>query len=383
MLNTQVQAGVFTTDRAIFRAFPQLRGSLAWADLIQAPTPVQRLEAPDDARTIWIKRDDLTSPLYGGNKPRTLEVLFGGALDLGARRVISTGAFGSNHAVATVIHAPRIGLKPGALLFPQPVSEDALQNFRIIGGRAQPLHLLPHWSFLPWAMWRMGAHAGKGGRDIYLMQPGGATPLGALGYVSAGLELAEQVERGELPVPERIVVAVGSTCTTAGLLLGLHLAADRAAAFRRRGRPRAPLLHAVRVTPWPVTSAWRIRRLAALTSRLLAERVGDADLAVSPRAFRGRLCVDGRELGGGYGHRTRAGALANEHPLGAQVALDAVYAEKSAAALLRLREQGSAGPILYWATKSSAPLPAVSARPDEPLSRRGEHWMHRAMGPLG
>ena len=59
---------------------------------------------------------------------------------------------------------------------------------------------------------------------IAALDPGGATALGALGYVSAGLELAQQIARHELPVPRRVIVGVGSTCTSAGLLVGLALA---------------------------------------------------------------------------------------------------------------------------------------------------------------
>ena len=42
--------------------------------------------------------------------------------------------------------------------------------------------MLPHWSCLPFGLWR--AH----GAERLLMLPGGATPLGALGYVAAALE---------------------------------------------------------------------------------------------------------------------------------------------------------------------------------------------------
>lgn len=50
----------------------------------------------------FIKRDDVSSPIYGGNKVRTLEALFGRARAAGVRRIYSTGAFGSNHALAAV-----------------------------------------------------------------------------------------------------------------------------------------------------------------------------------------------------------------------------------------------------------------------------------------
>jgi hypothetical protein len=56
------------------------------------------------------------------------------------------------------------------------------------------------------------------------------------------------------------VIAVGSTCTTAGLLAGLQLA--RAIGVWRWP---VPIVHGVRVTPWPVTSRLRTADLARRT----------------------------------------------------------------------------------------------------------------------
>jgi D-cysteine desulfhydrase len=122
------------------------------------PTPVESLEplarelgvVSDDG--VWIKRDDISSPVYGGNKVRTLELLFGEAKARGLGRVISTGAFGSNHALATALHAPSVGLEPGALLFPQPISRAAYANLDVLAASSARLHSVPHWSLLPFAM---------------------------------------------------------------------------------------------------------------------------------------------------------------------------------------------------------------------------------------
>ena len=53
---------------------------------------------------------------------------------------------------------------------------------------------------------------------------GGSTALGTLGHVNAALELADQVEAGELPLPGRVVVPLGSGGTAAGLALGFAMA---------------------------------------------------------------------------------------------------------------------------------------------------------------
>ena len=99
--------------RALLELFPRLRRP--WVSFGSFPTPVQHVTGD-----VWVKRDDLSSPIYGGNKVRTLEALFGVARSRGKDRIYATGAYGSNHAAATVLHAPRVGLAPGVILFPQP-----------------------------------------------------------------------------------------------------------------------------------------------------------------------------------------------------------------------------------------------------------------------
>lgn len=352
----------------LFELFPKLSESVARAALGAFPTPVESLQAV--ARELgagdgdaWIKRDDISSAVYGGNKVRTLELLLGQARALGHQQVLATGAFGSNHALATALHAPRVGLEPGALLFPQPVSEAAFLNLRALAESGAKLRALPHWSAFPFGLaWtRLRREP-----TPYVMVPGGATPLGALGYVSAGLELGRQVAAGQLPAPRRVILAVGSTCTSAGLLVGLAIAARFRVGFEPATLPRVT---SVRVSPWPVTSRLRILRLAARTAHLLRELVGSEVPRLDSAALGARFEVDGRYLGPGYGEPSPAGRQAEAvwARLGLP-ALDGTYSAKAAARVvfgLRARE---AGPVLFWSTKSSVPLPrgdnaAISAAP--------------------
>jgi len=344
----------------LFELSPKLSARVERVVLGNFPTPVESLQAV--ARELgarseeaWVKRDDLSSPVYGGNKVRTLELLFGEARSKGHVSVFSTGAFGSNHALATALHAPRVGLGPGALLFPQPFSRAALLNLQALTESGATLHALPHWTALPPAMaWLRFRHRGAA---PYLMVPGGATPRGALGYVSAGLELAHQIAARELPVPRRVIVGVGSTCSSAGLLVGLSLAAH----FRLGFEPATqPLLISVRVSPWPVTSRFRILSLAARTARLVHELSAQALPRFDAAQLGARFEVDGGYLGPGYGHPSAAGNEAETlwRRLGL-AALDGTYSAKAAARVvagLRAREPG---PTLFWSTKSSVPLPAA------------------------
>ena len=356
---------------SLFDVAPLLSARLSRVALGEFPTPVESLSALSRALSAasdgaWVKRDDLSSPVYGGNKVRTLELLFGDALARGKSRVFATGAFGSNHALATALHAPRVGLEPCALLFPQPVSQAALSNLRALSESRATLRALPHWSALPFGMaW---LRVGSAERAPYVMVPGGATPLGALGYVSAGLELGRQIAAHDLPVPRRVIVGVGSTCTSAGLLVGLALAGHFRLGFEPALRPR---LTSVRVSPWPVTSRLRILSLATRTARLLHE-LSERSLPLFDSATLGaRFEVDGNYLGPGYGIPSRAGDEAEELWRRCELAaLDGTYSAKAAARVVAGLRGDEPGPVLFWSTKSSVPLPEASSIERSPTPSR-------------
>ncbi len=361
---------------ALFAELPVLEQRISRVTLGDFPTPVASLaalakELRASSSDAWVKRDDVSSPIYGGNKVRTLELLFGQARAFGHTRVLATGAFGSNHAFACALHAPRARLRPEALLFPQPASLAAWSNLRALTTSGARLYALPHWSALPLAM----AWLGRGPDAPYVMVPGGATPLGALGYVSAGLELGHQIAAHVLPSPRRVVLAVGSTCTSAGLLVGMALAA-----FLGRGFTPAtlPTLTSVRVTPWPITSRFRILSLAVRTSRLL-HRLSAGVLPLFERAaLSSRLEIDGSYLGPGYGESSEGGDEAEAIWQTAGLpALDGTYSAKAAARVVAELRSRQPGPILFWSTKSSAALPAPCSAPastPEPMVA----WLKRA-----
>lgn len=363
----------------LFELFPKLSQRVQRVALGAFPTPVESLQAlareVGGSADAWIKRDDISADVYGGNKVRTLELLLAEARARGHASVLATGAFGSNHALATALHAPRVGLSAGALLFPQPVSEAAFVNLRALANTNAELHALPHWSALPLGLAWFCVKQAPG---PYVMVPGGATPLGALGYVSAGLELGRQVAAGELPAPRRVIVAVGSTCTSAGLLVGLALAAHFRIGFEPATLPR---LTSVRVSPWPVTSRLRILQLATRTVRLLFELAGPGVPLLSSATLGARFEVDGRYLGPGYGEPSTAGSQAEElwRRLGLP-ALDGTYSAKAAARVLFGLRSREAGPVLFWSTKSSVRLPGPSSDSasfsEPPLRIRA--WLTRA-----
>lgn len=356
------------------RHLPNL--DVPWVRLGDYPTPIEPLPALGE---VWLKREDLSSPIYGGNKIRTLETLLADAQARGIKRAWTLGAYGSNQAVAHVLHAKRLGLETGALLFPQRATPTAADNLRAIISHADNLRLLRSIATFP-LHWLAHRRAHGHGRS-YLVPPGGAVPLGALGHVGAALEVAEQVRAGDMPRPAHIVLAIGSTCTTAGLLVGLPLA-------KQLGlwEGDLPKLHAVRVTPWPVTAQSQVLRLARATARYLAE-VGGPSVAIQA----GMLELNTKHFGWGYARPTRDGLAAIRHfeEVGAPP-LDTTYAAKSGAALLRhvaprsnrdaRHATGVAlqSPALFWCTKSSAPLPETATEKLERVPSYILKWLNRA-----
>jgi D-cysteine desulfhydrase len=182
---------------------------------------------------------------------------------------------------------------------------------------------------LPWLLAR-NTHRG---RLPYLLPAGGSSPMGALGYVEAVLEIAAQIDDGSLPEPAHVVVPVGTGGTAAGLALGFQLAGLRTrvvgVVVNDQLRLDAPVL------------ARLARRSAALLERRGAR---PGRLRLEP----GMLDLTRDQIGAGYGHpteaATRAAALAAEERL----VLDPVYTAKAMAGLLALRaESRLAGPVLF------------------------------------
>ncbi len=375
--------GLMSSDRRpLFEIWPQLEPELGFQPLGDFPTPIEPLarlvpELGSAAGESYVKRDDQSSPVYGGNKVRTLEPLLGHARRQGRRSVLATGAYGSNHAVATVLHAERAGFRSGVMLFPQPFSETAMANLRVSITHADSVTDVLHWSTLPLAIWRARRQASPG-RDALIMPPGGAIPRGCLGFMSAGLELGMQIERGLLPPPAEIILALGSTCSTAGLLVGLRLAVRLGLGFKGGAAGSAPpLLVAVRVTPWPVTSAFRILNLARRLSTWLLELSRDPLFDIE-RAELGRgLEVDGAHLGAGYGRPSAAGLAAIERLRPFSAALDTTYSAKSAAALLHRISLAKPCTRLFWSTKSLVPLPVVPLANLRQAPPRMRRWLER------
>jgi 1-aminocyclopropane-1-carboxylate deaminase/D-cysteine desulfhydrase-like pyridoxal-dependent ACC family enzyme len=346
---------------ALFELLPALVQRTAWVSLAELPTAVQSApavaqlaRAPAGAE-LWLKRDDRSSPVYGGTKLRLLEHLLGAALRDGADEVYATGATGSNFTLATALHASRVGLRPGAICFPQPLTADGERNQRALETVARVVQIA-HWSLLPLASERERSSASTRGKRAVVLSQVRFSADALLGYVSAGLELAQQVAAGACPPPSVVVLPIGSSATTAGIVAGLALA-------RKIGLWRAPLprVDAVRIAAWPLSRRARVLSLAQRALARVAELTGQGSLGLPPQALPPVTLVT-EQLGAGYPHATAAGTAARQlfERAGLPI-LDDTYSAKAAAHALHLMRGSGPGPVLLWCTKSST-LPNVGAR---------------------
>ena len=353
---------------ALATVLPSVAERVPRVCLGQWPTPIEVLDVPNLNGIHYVKREDLSAADYGGNKIRCLEPVFAQAVERGVEKVWATGAYGSNQAVAIAIHAEKAGLDSGAILFPQPSTETARANLRALASTKCEIRLLRTILSFPFALAQKHLLSSK---KEMLIPPGAAVPLGAIGHISAALEVAEAVAQGSIEAPAHVVLPVGSTCTSAGLLVGFALSNHLGLGFVNG----PPTIHSVRISPWPVTARFRIVSLAVRTAALVRS-LGGPDLIEAVKQP-GRLQLSGGLLGGGYGTPTTAGVKAkSSFEKGVAPVLDTTYSAKAAAHLFGGFQPR--GPILFWSTKSSAPLPVPKELDLKRLTPSGTRWLSRS-----
>jgi D-cysteine desulfhydrase family pyridoxal phosphate-dependent enzyme len=191
--------------------------------LAHLPTPLEPM-ARLGARlgmapgALWVKRDDATGLAGGGNKARKLEYLCADAIEQGCETLVTGGGRQSNHVRMTAAAANRLGLACTIVLgADEPATPtgnvvlDHLLAPEIVWGGPLDYYAMED------AIRATCASLAVEGRRPYEMPIGGASAVGALGYVRAAHELLEQFD-GDL---DWVVVADGSGGTHAGLLAAL------------------------------------------------------------------------------------------------------------------------------------------------------------------
>jgi D-cysteine desulfhydrase len=327
----------------LFEEFPEL-AEVPRIALGKFPTRVHSLENIGEelgVENLWIKRDDESSTLYGGNKVRKLEFLLADVKARGANVVITGGGIGSNYCPAVTIYCSHLGLKTVLVLFDQPLTEAVRRNLLLdcyFG--AEVYYAGSYFRSATKAIKLIATHKIKSGGKSHFLIPGGSTPLGTLGYVNAAFELKEQIENGEMPAPDYIFVTLGSCGTMAGLLAGASMCDLRTK------------IVGVQVADRIVCNRARTARIAnkvlsfiASFSKIKEIRIKKEDVEV--------LCD---YFGGRYGLYTERGLEAMRLMKEREgIQLDGTYTAKTFAALIDFvrDKQNKDKVILFWNTYNS------------------------------
>ncbi|RLF66516.1 MAG: hypothetical protein DRN30_01990 [Thermoplasmata archaeon] len=191
--------------------------------LISTPTPLEKAErlSKELGIELYIKRDDVMELAFGGNKARKLEFLLGDAISRGCDTLITVGAYHSNHVRLTIAAARKAGMDAYAVLTPpgEPEIQGNLFLDKLLGG-----HILyaGDRDEAERIMKELAEQLTSQGKKPYVIPGGGANAYGVLGYVTASLEIMQQLySLGKKP--DYIIHATGTGATQAGLVLGLKL----------------------------------------------------------------------------------------------------------------------------------------------------------------
>ncbi len=194
--------------------------------LANLPTPI--VELPKLSRalggpSIYVKRDDLTSLVLGGNKVRKLEFLIADAMNQGCDTIITAGRSQSNHACMAAAAALQSGIHPVLLLFDDHPAMDVgnLLIDRLLGAECR-FFLGREYGNVEMMIQKVADELRSEGKQPYIIPIGGASPIGCLGYIFGAREIKEQlISRGIHP--DVIVHASSTGGTLAGLEIGRRL----------------------------------------------------------------------------------------------------------------------------------------------------------------
>ncbi len=287
-------------------------------DLVLAPTPLHL--APRLSREVGVpvlfKRDDLAGGGLGGNKLRGLEFLIADALAQGCDSLVTGAGPQSNWTMLAALACLRYGIEPHVVCYGTGAPHEA--------SRAEGNMRLHRWlgvdvrftgeaerSSVDAGIAALTGELRAAGRHPYPVPRGGATPLGALGYVRASVELAGQLAGLDEP-PAGLWLATGSCGTQAGLVAGAALTGAR---YQVVG---------VTVSRPAAEAASRVRDLAAAAAAL----AGTGAELPAPDVRDGWI-------GPGYGVPSAAGQAAARLVATTEgVFLDPVFGAKAMAALI-------------------------------------------------
>jgi D-cysteine desulfhydrase len=303
-------------------------------DLVYGPTPLHRAPrlSAELGVPVLLKRDDLTGLGLGGNKARGLEYLVADALRRGCECMVTGAGPQSNWTIAAALACLRYRLEPYVVCYgTEAASEGNMRLHRWLGVDVRFTGTADR-SSVDAGIDAVTAELQAAGRHPYAIPRGGATALGALGYLRASAELAAQLkELGEQPTG--LWLATGSCGTQAGLLAGLTLT--------------GAVDHVIGVTV--------SRPAAECRERVRALAAGAAELAGIDAAPCDPTVLGGW-IGPGYGIASAAGQAAARLVAAAEgVFLDPVFGAKAMAALIAQCRAGQVRGTQVFLVSGGAP----------------------------
>jgi D-cysteine desulfhydrase len=327
----------------LFKYFPDLKDKISWIDLGISVSPVHKLTHLGH-NNLWIKRDDMLSPLYGGNKVRRLEFVLGEAVKKNKTRIVTMGGIGTNHGLATAIFCKQLGLSCTLLLFDQyitPYVKENLVLFHKYNAKMIYTKTMLNAGFHYYLIQRL-----KHPNALFLYA-GGSSSLGTLGAVNGAFELKEQIDEGLLPMPKYIFCPSASNGTMAGLILGFLLAQIKTTIIGVR-------VGASRLGPLPLNTPGTVISLMKKTYSLLKKNSS----SIPPLDFNLPTMIN-EYCGDGYGYPTNEGNKAVDiFKKLEDINLEPVYTGKTCAALLDFIKDPvyKDEPIIYWHTYNSVDI---------------------------
>ena len=190
------------------------------------PTPIHQHESLGrllGVNELWIKRDDLTGFGWGGNKVRTVEYLIWDALNLSATTVIMAAGPSSNFAAVMSAAAAAVGLAVEQICYGNRPSNPPIA-LQVSLAQGTVVHFTGSEER---ATMEQVAHARAtalvdGGEIPYIVPRGGASDVGALGFLNAAVELQTQLRANRLQLAH-VVIPVGSGGSISGLAAGREI----------------------------------------------------------------------------------------------------------------------------------------------------------------
>ncbi|MGL5512780.1 MAG: pyridoxal-phosphate dependent enzyme, partial [Sporomusa sp.] len=187
------------------------------------PTPLHRLENFEkqlNFQQIFIKRDDMTGLGPGGNKIRSLEFILGEALHAGCDIVLVAGPLQSNLCTLTACACVKVGIRCITIhngVKPDKFEGNLLLN-KLLNVNAYYLGNVSS-EIRNQHMVKLAEEYKEQGKRPYIIENGGTSGIGALGYVWACVELQKQVEEQKLPL-KTIFAPGGNGGVATGLIYG-------------------------------------------------------------------------------------------------------------------------------------------------------------------